>query len=64
MSKRLSTRTRQSAEPSRQRLLDRYRQHLQFAELKASAGDRIDAENDIQHAEHFFRSAAEQKDGD
>ena len=53
-----------SATPSRQRLLDRYKQYLQFAELKSLAGDRIGAENDYQHAEHFFRSAAEQKDAD
>jgi hypothetical protein len=50
--------------PSRQRLLDRYKQHLQFAEMKISAGDRTGAENDFQHAEHFFRAAAEQKDID
>ncbi|EJJ24741.1 DUF4167 domain-containing protein [Rhizobium sp. CF142] len=53
-----------SATPSRQRLLDRYKQYLQFAELKSLAGDRIGAENDYQHAEHFFRSAAQQKDAD
>ncbi|MBE1507353.1 DUF4167 domain-containing protein [Rhizobium viscosum] len=28
------------------------------------AGDRIGAENDYQHAEHFLRSAAQQKDAD
>ncbi|WP_410768680.1 DUF4167 domain-containing protein [Endobacterium cereale] len=50
--------------PSRQRLLNRYRQYLQFADMKISAGDRIGAENDFQHAEHFLRSAAEQKDTD
>jgi len=50
--------------PSRQRLLDRYKQHLQFAEWKISAGDCIGAENDFQHAEHFLCSAAEQKDTD
>lgn len=53
-----------SATPSRQRLLDRYKQYLQFAELKSLAGDRIGAENDYQHAEHFLRSAAQQKDAD
>jgi len=53
-----------SATPSKQRLLDRYKQYLQFAELKSLAGDRIGAENDYQHAEHFFRSAAQQKDAD
>ncbi|NEI73187.1 DUF4167 domain-containing protein [Rhizobium lusitanum] len=26
-----------------------------------SAGDRICAKNDFQHAEHFFRAAAEEK---
>ncbi|WP_075293354.1 DUF4167 domain-containing protein [Pararhizobium arenae] len=50
--------------PTRQRSIDRYKQHLQFAELKISAGDRIGAENNFQQAEHFFRAAAEQKDTD
>ncbi len=49
---------------ARHRLLDRYKQYLQFGELKISAGDRIGAESDFQHAEHFFRAAAEQKDTD
>ncbi|MGZ9724452.1 DUF4167 domain-containing protein [Rhizobium miluonense] len=47
---------------SRQHMLDRYKQHLQAAALKSSAGDRIGAENDYQHAEHFFRCAAEEND--
>lgn len=44
------------------RLLERYKSYLQLAREKSLAGDRIGAENDYQHAEHFFRSAAEQKD--
>ena len=62
MNNRDIARLKGSATPSRQHLLDRHKKHLQFAELKISAGDRIGAENDLQHAEHFFRSAAEQKD--
>lgn len=57
----MTTGAKQRPEPSRQKLLERYKQHLQFAELKLSSGDRIGAENELQHAEHFFRSAAEQK---
>jgi len=64
MRKHHFARADRSATPSRQRLLDRYKQYLQFAELKSLAGDRIGAENDYQYAEHFFRSAAEQKDAD
>ena len=48
--------------PLKQRLLNRYKEYLQLAQEKSSKGDRIGAENDYQHAEHFFRSAAEQKD--
>ena len=47
---------------SKQRLLNQYKQYLQLAREKTSMGDRIGAENDYQHAEHDFRSAAEQKD--
>lgn len=64
MRKHHFARANRSATSSRQHLLDRYKQYLQFAELKSLAGDRIGAENDYQHAEHFFRSAAEQKDAD
>ncbi len=46
---------------SRQHMLDRYKRHLQAAASKIAAGDRIGAENDYQHAEHFFRCAAEEK---
>ncbi len=46
---------------SRQGLLDKYKEHLRLAESKTSAGDRIGAENDYQHAEHFFRTAAIKK---
>ncbi|KAA0691921.1 DUF4167 domain-containing protein [Neorhizobium sp. P12A] len=56
------SRSQRIAPPSRERLLDRYHEHLRFAEAKISTGDRIGAENDYQHAEHFFRSAAEAQD--
>ncbi len=44
--------------------MEKYRQHLAFAALKISAGDRVGAENDYQHAEHFYRSAAEYTEPD
>ncbi|QWW71973.1 DUF4167 domain-containing protein [Rhizobium sp. WYJ-E13] len=64
MRKHHFARADRNATSSRQRLLDRYKQYLQFAELRSLAGDRIGAENDYQNAEHFFRSVAEQKDAD
>jgi hypothetical protein len=36
----------------------RYEHYLALARGKASSGDRIEAENYYQHAEHYFRSAA------
>jgi hypothetical protein len=61
MNNRNLTRAKNDGQQSNQRLLERYKQHLQSAELKMSAGDRVGAENDLQHAEHFFRTAAEGK---
>jgi len=37
---------------------DRYEHYIALAREKAAAGDRIEAENYYQHAEHYFRSAA------
>ncbi|SIR25109.1 protein of unknown function [Rhizobium sp. RU35A] len=48
---------------ARERLFDKHKQHLHFAAMKLSAGDRIGAESEFQHAEHFFRSASEQNGG-
>jgi hypothetical protein len=42
-------------------LFNKYQKHLQLARSKSSAGHRIRAENNYPDAEHFFRSAAEQK---
>ncbi|MBY3488970.1 DUF4167 domain-containing protein [Rhizobium laguerreae] len=36
----------------------RYEHYLALAREKALSGDRIEAENYYQHAEHYFRSAA------
>lgn len=38
--------------------LDRYEHYLALAQETARSGDRIEAENYYQHAEHYFRSAA------
>ncbi|MBY5535531.1 DUF4167 domain-containing protein [Rhizobium leguminosarum] len=35
-----------------------YEHYLALAREKALSGDRIEAENYYQHAEHYFRSAA------
>lgn len=61
MNNRHVTVAKNGGQQSSERLLERYKQHLQSAELKMSAGDRIGAENELQHAEHFFRTAAEGK---
>ena len=61
MSKLVLPVTRNETTP-RQYLLYRYKKHLQAADAQTIAGDRIGAENDYQHAEHFFRYAIEQKD--
>jgi hypothetical protein len=37
----------------------RHQHYLTLAHERASAGDRIEAENYYQHAEHYFRCAAE-----
>jgi hypothetical protein len=37
----------------------RYEHYLTLAHDRALAGDRIEAENYYQHAEHYFRCAAE-----
>nr|WP_272213186.1 DUF4167 domain-containing protein [Marinicella sp. W31]MDC2879134.1 DUF4167 domain-containing protein [Marinicella sp. W31] len=55
-------RTDRHSGSSRKCLMEKHRQHLAFAALKISAGDRVGAENDYQHAEHFYRSAAEVKE--
>ncbi|WP_180900244.1 DUF4167 domain-containing protein [Martelella soudanensis] len=57
-------RTDRNTGTSRKGLMEKYRQHLAFAALKISAGDRVGAENDYQHAEHFYRSAAEYTEPD
>jgi hypothetical protein len=36
----------------------RYEHYLTLARGKALSGDRVEAENYYQHAEHYFRSAA------
>jgi hypothetical protein len=62
MNNKHSIRAKNGGQPSNQHLLERYKQHLHSAEFKMSAGDRIGAENELQHAEHFLRAATEQKD--
>ncbi|WP_183828949.1 DUF4167 domain-containing protein [Aliirhizobium cellulosilyticum] len=47
--------------PNWQSLTKRYEQYLALARETAQAGDRIEAENLYQHAEHFYRTAALQK---
>jgi hypothetical protein len=64
--KRSSTRSgprtdkRSSASSTRQTASDRqaYERYLALAREKTSAGERIEAENYYQHAEHYFRSMA------
>nr|WP_310235106.1 DUF4167 domain-containing protein [Rhizobium miluonense] len=41
----------------------RYEQYMVSAREAAQAGDRVEAENLYQHAEHFYRTAALQKAG-
>jgi hypothetical protein len=41
----------------------RYAQYVLLASERARAGDRVEAENLYQHAEHFYRTAALQKAG-
>ncbi len=41
-----------------QRARQRYDHYLALARDRALAGDRIEAENYYQHAEHYFRSVA------
>ncbi|RYC15318.1 DUF4167 domain-containing protein [Ciceribacter ferrooxidans] len=38
--------------------MDRYEHYLALAQETARSGDRIEAENYYQHAEHYYRSAA------
>lgn len=38
--------------------MHRYEYYIALAREKALSGDRIEAENCYQHAEHYFRSAA------
>ncbi|WP_210251448.1 DUF4167 domain-containing protein [Neorhizobium sp. P12A] len=54
---------RASTDPSSQSLTRRYEQYILLARETAQAGDRIEAENLYQHAEHFYRTAALQKAG-
>ncbi|TNM60267.1 DUF4167 domain-containing protein [Aliirhizobium smilacinae] len=49
--------------PSSQSLTKRYEQYILLARETAQAGDRVEAENLYQHAEHFYRTAALQKAG-
>ncbi|HCL64468.1 MAG TPA: hypothetical protein DIC56_06390 [Rhizobium sp.] len=54
-----SARTRSDASAGMSRSAkDRYEHYIALAREKAAAGDRIEAENYYQHAEHYFRSAA------
>ncbi|MGV1794559.1 DUF4167 domain-containing protein [Rhizobium sp. A37_96] len=41
----------------------RYEHYILLARESAQAGDRIEAENLYQHAEHYYRSAAMRKVG-
>jgi len=41
----------------------RYEQYMLLAREAAQTGDRIEAENLSQHAEHFYRTAALQRAG-
>jgi len=44
---------------SRQHFQRNYERYLDLARAEALAGDRIVAENYLQHAEHYFRSLGE-----
>ncbi|WP_337271060.1 DUF4167 domain-containing protein [Oryzifoliimicrobium ureilyticus] len=44
-------------------LVRRYEQYVVSAQKAAQAGDQVEAENLYQHAEHFYRAAALQEDG-
>ncbi|WP_162260527.1 DUF4167 domain-containing protein [Rhizobium sp. Root708] len=48
---------------SPQNLMKRYEQYMVSAREAAQAGDRVEAENLHQHAEHFYGTAALQKAG-
>lgn len=41
----------------------RYEQYLLLAQQSARAGDEIEAENLLQHAEHYYRTIALRKAG-
>jgi hypothetical protein len=41
--------------------MKKYEHYILLAKETAQAGDRIEAENLFQHAEHFYRTAALQK---
>jgi len=41
----------------------RYEQYVLRARQSAQAGDKIEAENLLQHAEHYYRTAALQNAG-
>lgn len=48
-------------DPSSQSLTKRYEQYMRLARETAQAGNRIEAENLYQHAEHYYRTAVLQK---
>jgi len=52
-----------AATPNWQTLTRRYEQYIVLAREAAQTGDRVQAENLYQHAEHFYRAATLQKDG-
>ena len=43
--------------------MKQYEHYMNLARETALAGDRVEAENLYQHAEHFYRTAALQKTG-
>ena len=43
--------------------MKQYEHYMNLARETAQAGDRVEAENLYQHAEHFYRTAALQKTG-
>ncbi|MGO4353193.1 DUF4167 domain-containing protein [Rhizobium sp. BE258] len=52
-----------TATTNSQSLMRRYEQYMLLAREAAQTGDRIEAENLSQHAEHFYRTAALQRAG-
>jgi hypothetical protein len=58
-STRSTSRLARAQPKSSQNARQGYEHYLALARAKASAGDRIEAENFFQHAEHFFRLMGE-----